>query len=263
MYGVRDRTRASGLTPPAPFSAASAPQTSSSSRCNAVDIRGDQVETADRARSLPAGRDTWLTWTKVGRILDGGGWRIHGRNSVQAKAAGRAKAAGVKRGYVYLHSNVDSHSRLAYTEPLDDEKGATAASFLARAKVWYAAHGIDHIQRIVTDDGACYRSGDFAGIAGNQSRHQKTKPYTPRHNGKVERSQPPARTWQSRRGDAAGRWGLIAASRCWVPVCGWSVGTPLMNRVEPAVRTVAAMPEFRPAGAVSAWRTRPTCCSTA
>ena len=92
-------------------------------------------------------------------------------------------------GYIYLHSIVDGFSRLAYTEPLHDEKGATAAAFLARAKVWFAAHGISHIHRIVTDNGACYRSNDFARIVGTKTRHQKTKPFTPRHNGKAERYQ--------------------------------------------------------------------------
>ena len=57
---------------------------------------------------------------KVGRIPNGGGWRIHGRDSDQAKAAGRAKSAGAKRGYTYLHSAVDGFSRLSYTEPLPD-----------------------------------------------------------------------------------------------------------------------------------------------
>jgi transposase len=125
---------------------------------------------------------------KVGRIPDGGGWRIHGRNSVQHRAVDRAKTAGAKAGYLYLHSIIDGFSRLAYTEPLPDEKGLTAAAFLARAKVWFAAHGITHIHRIVTDNGACYRSADFARIVG-KSRHQKTKPFTPRHNGKAERYQ--------------------------------------------------------------------------
>jgi hypothetical protein len=57
---------------------------------------------------------------------------------------------------------------------LTDEKGKTAAAFLARAKVWFAAHGIIHIHRVVTDNGSCYRSGDFARIVGNKTRHQKT-----------------------------------------------------------------------------------------
>ena len=127
---------------------------------------------------------------KVGRIPDGGGWRIHGRNSDQARAAERAKTSGRKvGGYVYLHSIIDGFSRLAYTEPLDDEKGATAAAFLARAKVWFAAHGITHLHRVITDNGACYRSNDFARIVGTSTRHQRTKPYTPRHNGKAERYQ--------------------------------------------------------------------------
>lgn len=126
---------------------------------------------------------------KVGRIPDGGGWRVHGRDSDQRRAVDRAKTAGAKAGYVYLHSIVDGFSRLAYTEPLADEKGATAAAFLSRAKAWFAAHGIDHIHRIVTDNGACYRSNDFARIVGNKTRHQKTKPFTPRHNGKAERYQ--------------------------------------------------------------------------
>lgn len=62
---------------------------------------------------------------------------------------------------------VDGFSRLSYTEPLPDEKGPTAAAFLARAKVWFAAHGITHIHRVVTDNGAHYRSGDFAGSSAN------------------------------------------------------------------------------------------------
>lgn len=72
---------------------------------------------------------------------------------------------------------------------LPDEKGATTAAFLARAKVWFTAHGVTHIHRVVTDNGACYWSGDFALIIGTKTRHQRTKPYTPRHNGKVERYQ--------------------------------------------------------------------------
>ena len=118
----------------------------------------------------------------------GGGWRIRGRDSDQAKVDSRAMSAGAKRGYVYLRSVVDGFSRLACTEPLGDEKGATAAAFLARAKVSFAAHGINHIHRVVTDNGACSCScsGDFARIVGQGTRHQRTKPYTPRHNGKVE-----------------------------------------------------------------------------
>lgn len=154
-----------------------------------IDPCGENNRKAGTITARWPGHMVHLDVKKVGRVPDGGGWRVHGRDSDQAKVADRAKSAGARRGYTYLHSAVDGYSRLSYTEPLPDEKGATAAAFLARAKVWFAAHGINHIQRIVTDNGACYRSGDFTRIVGKQTRHQKTKPYTPRHNGKVERYQ--------------------------------------------------------------------------
>ncbi len=130
---------------------------------------------------------------KVGRIPDGGGWRSHGRNSDQARSADRAKTAakatGVRAGYVYLHSAIDGFSRLAYTEALPDETGRTAVGFWARARAWFAAHGITMITRIVTDNGSCYRSNAFSRATGHAARHQRTRPFTPQHNGKVERYQ--------------------------------------------------------------------------
>ncbi|MEV5137152.1 IS481 family transposase [Streptomyces syringium] len=124
---------------------------------------------------------------KVGRIPDGGGWRAHGRGSEQEKSAQRAKTAGTKGGYIYLHSAVDGFSRLAYTEHLPDEKAATTVGFLSRARAFFAAHGI---HRVVTDNGANYRAAVFArSLTSWVSRHQRTRPYTPRHNGKVERYQ--------------------------------------------------------------------------
>ncbi len=153
---------------------------------------------------------------KVGRIPDGGGWRSHGRGSPHAKAVDRVKAAGARGGYVYLHSAVDGFSRLAYTEALDDEKAITAIGFMHRARVWFAAHGITHIQRIVTDNGSCYRAKDFAHVL-HGARHQRITPYTPRHNGKVERYNHIlaeeflyARTWTSetQRSEALKIWNI-------------------------------------------------------
>lgn len=123
---------------------------------------------------------------KVGRIPDGGGWRVHGKGSVQAKAVAMATKGGARAGYIYLHSAVDGYSRLTYTEALNDEKTITAIGFMHRARVWFAAHGITYIQRIVTDNGACYRAKDFVHVL-HGARHQRITPYTPRHNGKVER----------------------------------------------------------------------------
>ncbi len=90
---------------------------------------------------------------KVGRIPDGGGWRAHGRGSELAKKVSRAKTAGARAGYVYLHSAIDGFSRLAYTEALNDERTCTAIGFMLRARAFFAAHGIEYIHRVVTDNG--------------------------------------------------------------------------------------------------------------
>lgn len=120
---------------------------------------------------------------KVGRIPDGGGWRVHGRGSAQDKAARRKRV-----GYVYLHSATDDHSRLTYTEELTDERGPTAAGFWQRAVKWFRRHGIGRIRRVLTDNGSCYRSWAFAAaLASSKTRHKRTRPYRPQTNGKVER----------------------------------------------------------------------------
>lgn len=125
---------------------------------------------------------------KIGRIPDGGGWRVHGRGSAQHRATDRAKSAGARAGYVFLHSAVDDHSRVAYTEELLDEKGATAAGFWERAVKFFKRHGIKRIRRVLTDNGACYRSLLFnAALAKSRSKHKWTRPYRPQTNGKVER----------------------------------------------------------------------------
>lgn len=133
-----------------------------------------------------AGHMVHLDVKKVGLIPDGGGWRAHGRDSAQTKAVARTKKRGTRTGYAYLHSAVDGFSRLAYTEALPDEKAATAVAFTHRARAFFAAHGINHIERLVTDNGACYRAADFTTVL-HGARHQRITPYTPRHNGKVER----------------------------------------------------------------------------
>ena len=151
-----------------------------------IDPDGEVNRTPRTIIARRPGHMVHLDVKKVGRIPDGGGWRVHGRGSQQARAAARGKATTPRPGYVYLHSAVDGHTRLAYTEPLPDEKAATAVQFLARARAWFAAHGITHIERIVTDNGSCYRAHDFA-QALHGARHKRIRPYTPKHNGKVER----------------------------------------------------------------------------
>ena len=129
---------------------------------------------------------------KLGRIPDGGGWRAHGRGSAQDRTAGSARdkaarrGASTSRGYAFLHHAVDSHSRLAYSEQLDDERKETAAAFWKRARAFFAAAGIT-VSAVMTDNGACYRSHAFAAALGDGVKHRRTRPYRPQTNGKVER----------------------------------------------------------------------------
>ena len=115
---------------------------------------------------------------KLGRIPDGGGHKVLGR-----AAAKQNRRAGV--GYAFIHNAVDDHSRLAYSEILDDERKETAAGFWLRAQAWFASCGIQ-VRRVLTDNGSCYRSRDFAAALGPIT-HKRTRPYRPQTNGKVER----------------------------------------------------------------------------
>lgn len=117
---------------------------------------------------------------KLGRIPDGGGWRVHGRST------GVRIKKGSKPGYAFLHNAVDDHSRLAYTEILGDEKKDTAAGFWKRANAWFNTAGIT-VSRVLTDNGSCYRSHAFAAALGPSITHKRTRPYRPQTNGKVER----------------------------------------------------------------------------
>ncbi|WP_236243991.1 IS481 family transposase [Streptomyces sp. CC210A] len=116
---------------------------------------------------------------KLGNIPDGGGHKVLGRQ------AGRKTRSNA--GYSYLHTAVDDHSRLAYSEIHADEKKETATGFWTRAQAFFTAAGIT-VERVLTDNGSCYRSRDWrdvltaAGIT-----HKRTRPYRPQTNGKVER----------------------------------------------------------------------------
>jgi transposase InsO family protein len=109
--------------------------------------------------------------------IEGIGHRITGRRET------------IKRGvgYEYVHLCVDDATRLTYAEVLPCETWRSVIWFMGRALCWFAAHGI-LAERVMTDNGPCYLSHAFrsfcraAGI-----RHLRTRPYTPRTNGKAER----------------------------------------------------------------------------
>jgi len=161
------------------------------SRLRDLDVSGEDLrEPVQRYEWDRPGDMVHVDVKKIGRIPDGGGWRVHGRGSAQHQATGRAKNAGARAGYVFLHSAVDDHSRLAYTEELLDEKGATAAGFWERAVKFFKRHGIKRIRRVLSENGSCYRSILFnTALAKSRTRHKFTRPYRPQTNGKVERYQ--------------------------------------------------------------------------
>jgi transposase len=90
-------------------------------------------------------------------------------------------------GWEFVHVAVDDYSRLAYAEVLADEKSTTAIGFLRRAVAFYRRHGIQ-VERVLTDNGACYRAVIHALACKRlRIRHLRTRPYRPQTNGKAER----------------------------------------------------------------------------
>ena len=116
---------------------------------------------------------------KLGRFFQPG-HRVTGDRS-------DARLRGFK-GWEFLHVAIDDRTRLAYAELLIDEKGATCAGFLQRAAAFFSRHGIRRIERVMSDNGSPYISTDFReAVAVLGARHIRTRPYTPRTNGKAER----------------------------------------------------------------------------
>jgi len=120
---------------------------------------------------------------KLGRIREGGGWKIHGRTMGKT-----GEMIRVKVGYDYLHVAVDDHSRVAFVQSLPDEKGPTCAGFVADAAEFFAGLGVT-IERVMTDNAMNYRKSkafkdtlEELGIS-----HRRTKNYRPQTNGKAER----------------------------------------------------------------------------
>jgi transposase InsO family protein len=146
---------------------------------------------------------------KLGRIPAGGGWRQHGRDAAVSVANRHKKT---KIGYDYIHTAIDDHTRLAYSEIHDDERDATSAAFLHRALAWFAAHGVQ-VRRVLTDNALVYRhGGDWGWVCSAwQLKRRFTKPGCPWTNGKAERFNRTllnewayARAWTSNRGRARG-----------------------------------------------------------
>jgi transposase InsO family protein len=145
-------------------------------------IRSSKATTTRYERDRP-GELAHMDVKKLGRIPDGGGWRAQGQSTVNH----RSRANKTRIGYDYVHSLVDDHSRLAYSEILPDEKGPTCAAFLNRAADYFAAHGIAGIERLMTDNAWSYRWSLREVCAARGIKQVFIKPHCPWQNGKVER----------------------------------------------------------------------------
>jgi transposase InsO family protein len=129
---------------------------------------------------------------KLGNIPTGGGWRFVGRAQ---GSKNRRATEGVKRnrsrdpnlGHAFVHTVIDDHSRAAYAEIHDNETAETAIGVLRRAVGWFGARGVS-IERVLSDNGGCYRSRSWRDTCAElQIQHKRTRPYRPQTNGKIER----------------------------------------------------------------------------
>jgi transposase InsO family protein len=145
-------------------------------------IRASQQTACRYERGRP-GELVHMDVKKLGRIPHGGGWRADG--GTPANHASRVDKTPV--GYDYVHSLVDDHSRFAYSEIMPDEQGRTCARFLLRAAEYFANHGIDHIQRLMTDNAWAYRYSLGQAVKQLGAKQVFIRPHCPWQNGKVER----------------------------------------------------------------------------
>ena len=126
------------------------------------------------------GEQVQMDVKKLGRIPAGGGWRAHGRGNVAYSRANQV-------GYAFIHTAIDSHTRLAYSEVLPDEKAVTAIGFWERAHAWFTSLGIT-VEVLQTDNGSCYKAHAFSrAVTDHGVRHHRLPPRRPQWNGKVER----------------------------------------------------------------------------
>ena len=144
-------------------------------------IRASKVTAVRYERDTP-GDLVHVDVKKLGRIPDGGGWRAHGRGQDPTNNKARV-------GFDFIHSAVDDHTRLAYSEIHPNEKGDTCAGFLHRAARFFTEAGITRIREVMTDNHWSYtQSNAFAAVLAEiGAAHITIRPHCPWQNGKVER----------------------------------------------------------------------------
>lgn len=117
---------------------------------------------------------------KLGRIPDGGGWRVHGRAATPGHGHARV-------GYDHLEVVIDDTSRYAVVVPVPDETSASAILALETAVAEFARLGIITVERVLTDNGTNYKRQYDAAVEAIGATHKRTRPFRPQTNGKAER----------------------------------------------------------------------------
>jgi transposase InsO family protein len=126
-------------------------------------------------------------WAKPGQMLHLDVKKLGKIDGVGHRKVGLGNARRRRPGWEYLHICVDDASRAAYTSILPDETAESAIEFLWFAVAWYASHGIK-VERVLTDNGSCYKSWKFRTACYELGiQHKRTRPYRPQTNGKAER----------------------------------------------------------------------------
>jgi len=176
-----------------------------------------------------AGELVHLDIKKLGRI---------GRVGHRITGDRRSRVRGI--GWEFVHVAVDDATRLAYVEVLPDEQGVTCVRFLWRVLAWFRRHGI-RVRRLLTDNGSGYLAHVFAAACqGTQVRHLRTRPYTPRTNGKAERFiQTLLREWAYRRPYASSTARRTALAG-WLHHYNWHRPHGSLHGSPPMSRLVAA-----------------------
>jgi len=138
--------------------------------------RLEPPEPANRYERERPGELVHVDVKKLGRI---------GRPGHRVNGDRRTRSRGI--GWEFVHIAIDDATRLAYVEVRTDEKATTAAAFLRRTVAHFGERGI-RVERVLTDNGACYRSIVHALACKTLGlKHLRTRPYRPRTNGKAER----------------------------------------------------------------------------
>jgi transposase InsO family protein len=123
---------------------------------------------------------------KLGRF-EQVGHRITGERTRQSSTRGHRDGKNWGAGWEFVHVCIDDASRIAFSQILPDEKKQSAVAFLRAAVAYYASLGVT-VTGVMSDNGACYKSFDFRDACkALRLKHIRTKPYTPKTNGKAER----------------------------------------------------------------------------